>query len=252
MTPCSSKELTRTECLPNPQIDLGYPGRAQKWCHDVTDSCLLLEVQRTVDNIFSRETEELQSLSRSPLIALPAPCILKWERMHPCWTSEWLGCENPSPSACLGLQMQSWLTMKIGISVSFLCECVTLNEVGCTTFRRKPSFKGTARNSGTSDRRHLQLQLTGSGPQMVINYNCFLFGALSVSCSGLHHLRIKPNSASLMRYHYLRIKASKGQHVITMYSDHGVWAQVLECSQNLQGWWPCGPNLNSELLPNMK
>lgn len=142
--------------------------------------------------------------------------------------------------------------MKIGISVLFLCECVTLNELGCTTFRRKPSFKGTARNSGTSDRRHLQLQLTGSGPQMVINYNCFLFGALSVSCSGLHHLRIKPNSASLMRYHYLRIKASKGQHVITMYSDHGVWAQVLECSQNLQGWWPCGPNLNSELLPNMK
>lgn len=176
----------------------------------------------------------------------------KWERMHPCWTSEWLGCENPSPGVCLGLQMQSWLKMEIGISTLFLCECVTLNEAGCTTFCRKPSFKGTARNSGTSHRRHLQLQLTVSGPQMVINYNCFLFGALSVSCSGLRRLRIKPNSASLMRYHYLRIKAFKGQHVITMYSDHGVWAQVLECSQNLQGWWPCGPDLNSELLPNMK
>lgn len=159
----------------------------------------------------------------------------KWERVHPCWTSEWLRCENAPPGACLGLQMQSWLQMEIGISVSFMCECVTLNEAGCTTFRRKPSFKGTAKNSGTSDGRHLQLQLTGSGPQMVINYIASSLEHSLCPGSGLRHLRIKPNSASLMRYHYLRIKASKGQHVITMYTDHGVWAQVLECSQNLQG-----------------
>lgn len=77
--------------------------------------------------------------------------------------------------------MQLQLKIETNIIVLSLCGCLTVYEADCTTFHRKPGFKDTARNSGTSDGRHLQLQLTGSGPQMVINYNCFLFGALSES-----------------------------------------------------------------------